>query len=122
MAGNPRVSDQKLPMVDLLPVGPTQQDRSPHPAAKPLRPILIVRGGKVWLRFRLRSSKTPRIACFTRSYPMILSPANTWPPIDPAGNYSRRMRDEHVGLIRPTAPVCTQMWLVRIDFLTARGL
>jgi hypothetical protein len=38
-AGNPRVSDQKLPTIDLLPVRTTHPDRSPHPAAKPLRPM-----------------------------------------------------------------------------------
>jgi hypothetical protein len=37
-AGNPRVSDQNLPMVNLLAICTIRPDRSPHPGAKPLRP------------------------------------------------------------------------------------
>jgi hypothetical protein len=40
-AGNRRVSGQNHPTVDLLPVCTTRLDRSPHPAAKPLRRRVI---------------------------------------------------------------------------------
>ena len=45
MAGNPRVSDQNAPNVEQLKIAPIRPDRSPHPAAKPLRPIGTPRFG-----------------------------------------------------------------------------